>query len=211
MRHRRLGSAVVLLGLALLVAPLLAAWLAGWRLDVVRTASMEPEVPVHALAVTRPASATNVRVGDVIAFRDPTDPRQTILHRVAAIVTVPGKQGPHFRTRGDNNGDVDPWLVPADAVQRRLVVAVPRLGSIVLALSSGPARAALVGVPVLLVVLGELRRPRRRRWGDQPVPDEPSPAETPAGAPAGPAKGVVLLGAAVAGAAVAATVGRRRR
>ena len=62
----------------------------------------------------------HVRVGDVIVFKPPQGDRK-IIHRVIAV----GPEG--VRTRGDNNGSVDPWdLKPHQIIGR--VVSLRRNG-----------------------------------------------------------------------------------
>jgi len=66
---------------------------------MVTTPSMGPAAPVGTLILTRPVRIGDTRVGDIIAFHPPTEPRETFTHRV---VTVDPDGG--LRTRGDING-----------------------------------------------------------------------------------------------------------
>jgi len=78
----------------------------GGRWMMVTTPSMGPAAPVGTLILTRPVGIRDTRVGDIIAFHPPTEPRETFTHRV---VTVEPDGG--LRTRGDINGATDPWVV----------------------------------------------------------------------------------------------------
>src|SRR5687767_2046721 len=72
-RTRLLGSTLLraalvtaVLGLAVVLAPLLA----GWQVYVVEGASMEPSIPIGSLITVRPALHQDIQIGDVITFVD---------------------------------------------------------------------------------------------------------------------------------------------
>lgn len=92
----------------------------------VRSGSMEPAVPVGAMAYVRPlADGEAVREGDVIAFT--TSDREgaaTVLHRVVSVDADRGA----LSTKGDANDAVDPFEVPLDAVVGTLEASIPCLG-----------------------------------------------------------------------------------
>lgn len=152
---------VVLLPLAAFVV---LSWLAGWRLQHVRTGSMEPTYPVGALVVSVPIDASEVEVGMPVTFRDPADEGRVITHRVVRVERdEAGELG--FVTQGDANVDPDAEVVPAANVQSRVRWSVPHLGS-VLEQATGPWGVVLLAVvPVGLFVWGEVRDRRRRGEG----------------------------------------------
>jgi signal peptidase I len=127
---------VVVLGVLVL------AWYAsGGRWQIISTPSMGTAAPVGTVVLTRPDG--DVRVGDVITFRPPApEPPRSVTHRVVALEAGPG--GPGFRTRGDINGAVDPWVVHAPDLTGRVVAVLPGLGWLVRALP-----ALVVGIVVL--------------------------------------------------------------
>lgn len=73
-----------------------------------KTGSMRGAINPGDLIVDRAAPVSSVKVGDVITARRPTD-HAPYSHRVYAIVTT--TSGIAFRTKGDANSAVDPWLV----------------------------------------------------------------------------------------------------
>ena len=74
--------------------------------------SMNPTMQSGDILQVVPYGNQPVRCGDVIVFRPVTDER-TITHRVVAV-TADG-----VRARGDNNINIDPWvLTPAEIVGR---------------------------------------------------------------------------------------------
>jgi signal peptidase len=98
-----------------------------------------------------PTSA--IRAGDIITFRMPRDPRQSISHRVTRVIEDEG--GRRFVTKGDASEREDVQQVPAENVVGTVVFAVPRLGYLADWLRHGRSYVLLVGAPTLVVVLGE--------------------------------------------------------
>ena len=96
---------VVLLSTALL--------LRGDRYFIIESPSMGATAPVGTLVITSPVPWSDLRVGDIITFHPPTDPRETFTHRIVAI-TAHG-----IATKGDLNTSRDAWLLrPGDIVGR---------------------------------------------------------------------------------------------
>lgn len=170
-RDARGGGLRGALGVATLVVlvPLAAfvvlSWLAGWRLQHVRTGSMEPTHPVGALVVSTPIDASEVEVGMPVTFRDPADEGRVVTHRVVRVERdEAGELG--FVTQGDANVDPDAEVVPAANVQSRVRWSVPHLGA-VLEQATGPWGVVLLAVvPVVLFVWGEVRERRHRGEGE---------------------------------------------
>lgn len=158
-RRRGLGPLATVLLLCVVVPLatfLVGAWLAGWRLQHVSTPSMEPTYPVGSLVVSDPVDPSEVDVGNVITFVDPGDRGRTVTHRVVEVQASPD-DGLSFVTRGDNNPDVDREPVPARNVQSRVRWAVPALGSWLAQVQSPAGVAVLLGLPLLVLVVGEVR------------------------------------------------------
>jgi len=88
---------------------------------VASTYSMYPTLDWDSLVVVAPASLKQVRVGDVVCFKDkgPEGPR-TILHRVERILVKDGR----LVTRGDHLEQSDPHQVPSDALVGKVVYVV---------------------------------------------------------------------------------------
>jgi signal peptidase len=143
---------------------------------VVMSGSMVPRLPVGGLVFVRPASARDVRVGDIIAFDEPQTGHgaATITtHRVVAIQQGPGE--PSFRTKGDANNSVDPQLVPAASVIGIAGASVPFLGYLSVFVRSRTGFAVLVIVPAaflvgweVLAIVEEVRRGRETGVADDP-------------------------------------------
>lgn len=169
-RHWTIG--VALGALLVLIVSVAAFYLTGGRWLGVRTPSMGQAAPVGTLVLTRPASISDLQIGDVITYHPPPEADATYTHRIVAV----GPDG--VRTRGDINGTVDPWTVSQGDLVGTVVwrlwglgwvaraLPVLLLGGVVLwALSRwllplwlrSPAR--LVGGALLMLVLAALLHP----------------------------------------------------
>ncbi len=94
----------------------------GVQPSVVSGGSMEPSMEVGDLALTRPVDAGDLRVGDVVRFREGSTP---VLHRLIKIERSP--QGRLFVTQGDANNAPDPPII-AEQIEGKVVVTVPKAG-----------------------------------------------------------------------------------
>jgi len=115
---------------ALLVVLMLVAGLTvlapqfGWRVDAVFSGSMEPELKVGDVVVTRPIATEDITAGDTITFYSPLSEKLTS-HKVIA---VEDDSSLSFRTKGDANEDADPFTVPAQSVVGKVCFHIPYFG-----------------------------------------------------------------------------------
>jgi signal peptidase I len=96
----------------------------GCKSLVVRSGSMSPTIQAGWTVFYKPVNASQVRVGDLVVFKDPQDPAEKIVHRVYAIDTT--ATGKSFVTKGDANGAPDPWTLPATGTVRMVVAFASR-------------------------------------------------------------------------------------
>jgi signal peptidase len=172
---RRAAQGFVVLALLATVAAMAFAWFAGWRLDVVESESMSPILHRNSVAVVVPAHGATVHKGDVIAFNDYSRGGREVVHRV--IDVVDHGQGLFFQTKGDANPTPDTWLVPASAVQARMTFQIAHLGAVTRALAPPRGLFFLVGGPLVLGALAEVRlRVRTQRHTQCPTCGTPSTA-----------------------------------
>jgi len=138
LRRRVTGWAVnaVLLGCVLVFLLLaLGPHLFGYRTATMLTGSMEPAIMTGDVVVTVQKPAADLAVGDVISYRIPVEDHRVETHRVTEVTHSAGTTT--FRTKGDNNPNVDPWTATttADTVWETRAV-VPKLGTAIRALRS---------------------------------------------------------------------------
>jgi signal peptidase len=113
---------LVLMAIGLVVLPAIFSS----RLAVVYSGSMEPAMPMGAIAWMEPVEPAVIEVGDIIAF-DPVwdDDDVTISHRVIDVVEEPSLA---FYTKGDANEDPDIDVVPAENILARVAFSLPNMG-----------------------------------------------------------------------------------
>lgn len=172
-RALRVLAAVATAVLVLLAAAVVLAIMLGWRLQIVKSGSMQPGFPVGSLAVVTPTDPSTVRPGQALVYARGAHSDELVTHRVVRVLTR--DDGLYFETRGDANPAADPFLVPAREVRGVVAWTIPRAGYAAEWLGNPRVAAFVVLVPIALLVLEEWRR--RRRIGPAPhlfrVPDAP--------------------------------------
>ena len=138
---------VALLGLLLGVG---AAWASGLRVFVVESPSMGTAAPVGSLVIGQAGSSASV--GDLITFQPPGSGSTPYTHRIVSTASD------GFRTRGDINGAVDPWIVEPSMVIARATSVLPGVGWLV------KAAPFLLGALVVAQVVGLFVRSPAVRW-----------------------------------------------
>jgi len=147
------------LGTALLVLLLVAAVLTflaprfGWRVDTVFSGSMEPELKVGGVVVTRPVEPEEIKVGDILTFYSPLG-EQLTSHRVIAV-----EQGSslHFSTKGDANEDADPFTLPPENVVGKVCFHLPLFGYVTQFVKTPLGFLLTLCLPGLIIIVMELR------------------------------------------------------
>lgn len=172
---------VLALAVALAVVPKV---LDGAALTVL-TGSMEPALSPGDVVVVRGVDdpATDVNIGDVVAFQPVSGDPTLITHRVVAKTFT--SDGTQFTTRGDANGADDEPIVPGQ-IKGVAVYHVPWVGHVTLWL--GDRKPLVVGAlaVALLVYAGfMIFRPNKPKAAVEAAPIAPAPAAPPA--PAQPA------------------------
>ncbi len=140
------------------------------RLAVVFSGSMGKAMPVGAVAWMEKVDEEDIKVGDIIAFKQPErTPPVIVSHRVIEVVEEPLS----FITKGDANQKEDPAPVPAENVIARIPFSIPRLGYF-LALAKRYTRgrigfAVFIALPTVFIIGGAVNdmiyelNPRKRR------------------------------------------------
>lgn len=171
-----LVTAALVLGLLSVMVFFMVPRLLGWELQVVLSSSMEPALPVGAVTFVEPTAADQVKVGDMLAYRLPTDPDRQVTHRVVEVVREGSSLS--FRTKGDANEEADSYAVPADNVVGTVRWDIPYLGYLAERLRTPQGFLLIVAMPGLLIIVGEVmnilrtvRKERRKRLRARPQGD----------------------------------------
>ncbi len=120
---------------------------------IVATGSMEPLIKIGSIALTQEIDPKSVKVGDIIAFTSPSDPKQTILHRVNSISSVDPLT---FKTKGDNNKSIDNWDVRDSGIKGKFSFAIPYLGHAGAFIRKPLGFSIVIGIPAVLFILLQL-------------------------------------------------------
>lgn len=145
-------------GLAVIILLMMAAALTflaphfGWSVDTVFSGSMEPQLKVGGVVVTRPVEAEDIKVGDTITFYSPLS-EQLTSHRVVAV-----EDGSpfHFQTKGDANEDADPFVVPVQNVVGKVCFHIPYLGYATQFIKTPLGLLLTLCLPGLIIVVMEM-------------------------------------------------------
>jgi signal peptidase len=132
------GTAWTILGFIFLLDLLMIVSLPhpGFRTYIVSSGSMEPTIPTGSLVISVPADT--YKVDDIITFEVPG--KGVFLHRIIYVADIDGET--RFITQGDALRMPDPYPVPPDHVDGKVVVILPYLGYV-----------ALPGFFILLVLI----------------------------------------------------------
>ena len=125
----------------------------GWSVDAILSGSMEPELKVGAVVITRPVDEEEIKTGDIITFYSPLS-EQLTSHRVIA---AEGGLSFYFQTKGDANEDADPFSVPSENVIGKVVFHIPYLGYVAQFVKTPFGFLLTLCLPGLIIVVMELR------------------------------------------------------
>lgn len=161
-------AATIILVAALLALTALGAAIAtGLKPAVVKTGSMRPNYPPGTLILVKPTPAAQLKLGQVITFTDPDDPKRGLVtHRIVKIEQVKGR--PIFTTQGDANPAPDTWRLKLASDAGLLKHHVPKVGKLSFLVRTKEGYLALLGIPVLLLSLIALMK----IWGPGGAPAE---------------------------------------
>lgn len=166
-RFRSIAGVAAAVALVLLMAALLAGTLPTWfgyQSFAVYGGSMAPAINVGDLAVVAPARAEDLRVGDVITYRQPDKADVVVTHRIIGIeADASGRKS--FVTKGDSNNTTDQVAVDSATVLGRVAYVLPKLGYLVDFARRAEGKVLLIGVPGLLLLGMDLIPVLRRRRG----------------------------------------------
>lgn len=144
---RTLGVVMLLLAIVMLL-PVAAPRIAGFETYAVETASMNPTIPVGALAIVEPENAASLAEGDIVAYQRGD---AVIVHRVVTNQVVEG----YLITKGDANDLADQDPVRYESVIGPVVFSIPYLGTIggILTTFEGKIYFALFIIAALLMMV----------------------------------------------------------
>jgi signal peptidase I len=128
----------------------------GFRSLTIMSGSMVPTLGVGDVVMERQIAPLDLRVGDIVTFRDPTDQKTLITHRVRGFKVHDGTVD--VVTKGDANNTVEKWSIPVSGHLGLVVLHLPKVGYALVWASGRTGRIALIAIPGVLLGIIELRR-----------------------------------------------------
>lgn len=127
---------------------------------VVVSSSMRPTFDAGAVVLVESAPPESIEVGDIITYRAKgfgeiqNGDVKLVTHRVIEVIETENTL--MFRTQGDANNAPDPRPVVTDAVIGRVMFSIPYIGHLMAFMTTDLGFILLVGIPLALLVLGEI-------------------------------------------------------
>lgn len=118
---------------------------------VIISGSMEPNIHVYDVIVSKRVDTVDLKKGDVITFYS-NDNRfygVTVTHRIVEVIDA--EKG-IFRTRGDANNVEDDALTTKDNIVGKVVMRIPQLGRLQFFLASKGGWLVIVLIPCLAII-----------------------------------------------------------
>lgn len=98
----------------------------GYKAYIIITNSMEPNIKIGDVVITKKVEQNELTKGDVITFKRG---EEVITHRITKIDQK--EEGNEYTTRGDNNNIEDKEKVKYDMIEGKKIITIPYLGNIV--------------------------------------------------------------------------------
>ena len=121
----------------------------GYKPFIVLSNSMEDEIKAGDLVIVKETNAKDLKVKDIIAFRDKKNTITT--HRIINLTTKDEEKC--FITKGDNNNIQDEDPVCPNQIEGKLIKIVPVLGSVILFIQKPYGIVIMIMALVIISIL----------------------------------------------------------
>lgn len=128
--------------------------IAGYKLYVVLSGSMEPELHTGSIAIVKPVITDTLAVKDIITFKSSDGSDKLITHRIVAI-TIDKQTS--YTTKGDANDVNDPAVIPAADVIGKLSFSIPYVGYLMDFARTRNGLLFLVIIPGMFIIILEIK------------------------------------------------------
>lgn len=128
--------------------------LRGAKLYSIQSGSMVPAIHKGDLVSVTRVPVSQLAVGDVITFRNPSNKNQTVTHRIVQPAT--SRTDGRIVTKGDANQGADPALSPAMIIGR-VDYTVPKAGLALDFVRKPLGLLTIIYVPSLIIIVREVR------------------------------------------------------
>lgn len=157
-----LSAAIFIFGLTVFISVLNASAgkvpsVFGFSVLQVKTGSMEPEIPVGGVVITRDIDPDKLKVNDVISFysNDASISNEVNTHRIIGIIE--SESGERiFRTKGDANSMADSASVFERDIVGKVIFNIGAVGGSALGVLRNPTVIfVFLVLPLLFITMGE--------------------------------------------------------
>lgn len=138
--------------LAAVIALASAFPVSGYKLKVVKSGSMEPEIHTGSVVMIRPTA--DYAEGDIVTFGENSKDSVPTTHRIVAVRVVEGAV--FYQTKGDANDSPDGGEIHKDEIIGKVAFTVPFLGYVIEAARTPLGFFFLIIVPASIVAIGEI-------------------------------------------------------
>lgn len=126
----------------------------GYRLYVVQSGSMEPDIQTGSLVISKRVSPKDLKVGDVITFKSKDESTTLVTHRIEQITKE--NEELSFITKGDANEVVDLEPIKQGNVIARVKYDIPYLGYMTDFIKTKQGMLLVVIIPAIALLLIEI-------------------------------------------------------
>jgi len=114
---------------------------------------MTPAFAAGDAVVVHKANVSELRVGEIVSYHSPADPRVVVSHRLVSIDYITGR----LITKGDHN-DLQDIPFPSNQVIGQVVGIVPHFGRVLDWLHEPAGLIVLIYTPAAFILVSEARR-----------------------------------------------------
>jgi len=139
---------VLILSIAVSIIPLPG----NYRIYSVVSGSMEPSLPVGYIVFVK--SQSDYQIGDIVTFKTPKDPKNSVTHRLVAKDTSKGNTV--YSTKGDANQTKDIENLSLENIVGKVFFNLPFIGYPISYSKTLPGLMILVVVPSTIIIYSEI-------------------------------------------------------
>ncbi len=125
-----------------------------YKVKIVLSGSMEPEIKTGSIVVIRPAD--NYGIGDIITFGKDTKKDIPTTHRIIKTRVVGGKM--LYTTKGDANNGPDGKEIRENEIAGKMMFSVPFLGYMIDFAKKPAGFAIIIIIPAIVIVYDEIKK-----------------------------------------------------
>jgi len=136
-----------------------------YKILIIYSGSMEPAIKMGSLVLVKPAD--EYKIGEVITFKSPANPKELITHRIFDIEIRGGKMA--YITKGDANEEPDQRKISKGEIMGKVLFSVPYLGFALNFVKQPLVLALIIIIPAAIIIYDEMKKIQRevkkkRKW-----------------------------------------------